>query len=52
MEIENVNICEMTIGNPPVTGVWEGPCKLDGKIRWGFNKIKLRGRGIAEMTRG
>jgi len=49
--IENLNTCENVWGKPPNSGVWEGTCKIEGKIKWFSNTIDIKGSGIVELTR-
>lgn len=49
--IETRNILEYLWGSPPSIGMWEGPCKIHGTIKWFRNKIDLNGWGMMELTR-
>lgn len=50
--IELENLREFTWVGPDVSaGVWEGPSKVYGTLKWGRNCVELNGRAMLELTR-
>ena len=49
--IETKNIHEFIWGSPPSIGLWEGPCTVNGTIKWSKNNIKLNGWAMIELAR-
>ena len=49
--IRTKNIHEFLWGDPPVYGMWEGPCSINGTIKWKDNTVELNGWAIMELTR-
>jgi hypothetical protein len=50
--IELENLREFTwISSNLSAGVWEGPCKVYGTLKWGRNSVDLNGRAMLELTR-
>jgi hypothetical protein len=49
--IKTKNIHEFIWGYPPEYGMWEGPCVINGTIKWRGNTVKLNGWSIMEFTR-
>jgi predicted secreted hydrolase len=50
--IEQENLREFTwIGTNLSAGVWEGPCKVYGTLKWGRNCVELNGHAMLELTR-
>lgn len=49
--IKTKNIYEHLWGYPPQYGVWEGPCSINGTIRWQGHIVELNGWSIMEFTR-
>jgi len=45
------NIHEFLWGNPPEYGMWEGPCSINGTIKWQGNTVELNGWAMIELTR-
>lgn len=49
--IKTKNIHEYIWGYPPQYGMWEGPCVINGTIKWQGNTVELNGWSIMEFTR-
>jgi len=49
--IKTKNIHEYLWGDPPQYGMWEGPCIIDGTIKWRGNTVELNGWSMMELTR-
>ena len=49
--IKTKNIHEYIWGDPPQYGMWEGPCSVNGTIKWQGNTVELNGWSMMELTR-
>lgn len=49
--IKTKNIHEYIWGYPPQYGMWEGPCIINGTIKWQGNTVELNGWSVMEFTR-